>query len=200
MTGQIHSVILARLKAVEPDQSFTSHGSRIKSSSGHQYFAKLGSSSDHEQWAGEAASLKAMNDAAPGIAPQLFAFGTTDNSGQDVEPDAPGGRPYFISSYSDHGGLSDTAATALGKRLGSEMHQYSSPNGKFGFEVPTYCGATRFSNGWYDTWAECYSAMIGEMLGYLKEQGRFQSLQTKGQQLRERYVQVSSTRHGRSCY
>jgi protein-ribulosamine 3-kinase len=187
----LHPIFVIHLERLEPGETFVSHGVRIQSSSGRQYYFKTGSSCDYEQWAGEATSLVAMRDAAPGIAPQLYAFGLTHKSGEELDPDSvtsSEGVPYFLSAYSDHGSLSEPAAIALGKRLGSEMHRYQSPNGKFGFEIPTYCGATRFSNGWYDSWAECYSAMIGEMLGYLKQRGKFQSLQKKGEELRQRYV------------
>jgi protein-ribulosamine 3-kinase len=180
----MHPVFQRVLAELEPGATFTARLPRIESSSGKTYFAKLGALREHEQWAGEAAALRAMHAAAPGLAPQLFAFGSTDDAGAD----APDGRPYFLSAYADLGALSDAAARALGRRLAREMHRYESPGGKFGFGVPTYCGVTRFANGWYDTWAECFDAMIGEMLGYLREQGRFASLQRKGAQLRERCV------------
>jgi protein-ribulosamine 3-kinase len=187
MESGSHRVFLRLFSPIEPDCTFISRGSRIESSSGIAYFAKLGHhASDYEQWAGEAAALTAMHEAAPGIAPRLLAFGVTNDAGEDVESESGAGRPYFLSTYSDHGRLTNTAAIALGRRLGAEMHRYTSPNGKFGFEVPTYCGSTKFTNGWYDTWAECYSAMIGQMLGYLKQEGRFASLQKKGKELQER--------------
>ena len=65
------------------------------------------------------------------------------------------------------------------------MHAYTSPHG-FGFAVPTYCGATRFANGWYATWEECFDAKTGEMADYLKAKGRFASLCNKVEELRKR--------------
>jgi protein-ribulosamine 3-kinase len=186
--GSLHPIFTRICKELEPDAIFTTHGYQLVSSSGNAYYIKLGSANNYEQWRGEAESLRAMHEAAPGLAPKLFAFGVTDEDGNDVEPGTPGTRTYFISTYSDHTGLTDRSAVILGRRIASEMHCHESPNGKFGFEVPTYCGATKFSNGWYDTWAECFSAMIAQMLGYLQARGEFESLQEKGRNVQERCV------------
>jgi protein-ribulosamine 3-kinase len=188
MKTNIHPVLLYHLSRLESGESFTSHGSRIESSSGRQYFAKVGSWSNYEQWTGEAESLRAMHEAAPSLAPELFAFGLADENGRELPLDASHGTPFFLSSYLDHVGLSESAAIALGKRLGLDMHRYTSSNGLFGFHVPTYCGVTRFSNGWHPSWAVCFSAMIGDMLGYLQEQGKYQTLQKKGDEMRKRWV------------
>jgi protein-ribulosamine 3-kinase len=186
----MHPVFARILHDREPGERFTERGTCIESSAGTAYYAKLGGAREHEQWAGEAAALRAMRAAAPGLAPEPFAFGAADADGNDVAPDAPSARTYFLSAYSDHGGLTDAAARTLGRRLAGEMHRYESPEGRFGFGVPTYCGATRFENGWHETWAGCFDAMVGQMLGYLRERGKFASLQRKGALLRERCVRV----------
>jgi protein-ribulosamine 3-kinase len=188
MTSKIHPIFLHYLKEIEPDSEFSGSLPRIESSSGKAYYAKLGSESEAEQWAGEAEALRAMHTAAPGLAPHLLAFGTIDKSGNEVES---GGRPFFVSEFLNLGQLDDKAAAKLGKRLASEMHSFKSSHG-FGFAVPTYCGATRLSNGWHGSWEECFNSMVGELLGYLQDRGRFTSLCKKGRQLQNKYATFDS--------
>ncbi|KAL0951509.1 hypothetical protein HGRIS_008194 [Hohenbuehelia grisea] len=153
----IPSIILSELQHLELDAEFSGSLPRIRSSSGRVYFAKLGSSRDAEQWAGEAASLKDMHAAARGLAPHLLSFGIANNSS-----------PYFISEYKDIGRLSDGTARTLATRLASELHVHTSRKG-FGFEIPTYCGATRLKNGWFNTWSECYASMLRDMVSQLRK-------------------------------
>lgn len=181
----IPPVILKYLTEIEPGAEFSGRLPRILSSSGKAYYAKLGSSAEREQWEGEAESLKAMHGAAPGIAPRLFAFGAVDKAGNENEFSDFASRPFFLSEYRDFASLTSNSGALLGERLASEMHAFESPHG-FGFGVPTYCGATRFENGWFETWAECFDAMIGQMLGYLNDRGRFAQLRAKGDQVRKR--------------
>ncbi|KAK0199238.1 fructosamine kinase PKL/CAK/FruK, partial [Desarmillaria ectypa] len=169
-------ILLEQLKKVNPAAEFSGSLPRIQSSLGDTYFAKVGHPSEAEQYGGEVESLKAINAAAPGLAPKVIASGI-DN-----------GHPYFISDYKDFGSLSDNAGAELGKRLATELHQYSSDRG-FGFHVPTFCGATRMKNGWFDTWEECYSEMIGDLLNQLKgEGGRYDKLCRKGDEIKARAI------------
>ncbi|KAJ3732481.1 fructosamine kinase [Lentinula guzmanii] len=89
--------------------------------------------------------------------------------------------------YKDIGHLTEKGASKLAKRLAIELHTYRSRDG-FGFKVPTYCGATRMKNGWYDSWEQCYSEMIGDLLVILEKRGRYQELCTKGQSIRKEVI------------
>ncbi|TFK30880.1 fructosamine kinase PKL/CAK/FruK [Coprinopsis marcescibilis] len=138
---------------------------KIHSTSGRTYFVKEGSPSESEQIAGEAESLKAIQIAAPEIAPYLYAFGHYDN-----------GRSYFISEYKDLGPLTTAASEELARRLATELHQLKSLHG-FGFEVPTYCGPTRFENGWFATWEKCYGNMYQHLITEIrKKSSRYSNL------------------------
>lgn len=150
---------------------------------GKRYFAKIGSSSEKDQYIGGAESLKSMGLAALGISPHVFASGCVDNSGNEAST----GRPYFLSEYKELGSLTNKTADVLAKRLATEMHRYKSEKG-FGFQVPTYCGATRQENGWYEGWEECYSGMIGGLLDKLKKKGGFVDLCSKGEIVRRKWV------------
>ena len=125
----------------------------------------------------------------------------------DQDPDASGRasasgrrRPFFISEYKDMSPLTERSGAILGKRLATEMHGYTSPNyrvggvegagagpgpaGGFGFGVPTFCGATRLRNGWYDTWERCFDVLIGNLLSTLEARGGYSELCRRGQDVR----------------
>jgi len=39
----------------------------------------------------------------------------------------------------------------------AKLHSYTSPNGKFGFHVPTCCGSTEMPNNWEYSWADFFA-------------------------------------------
>jgi len=179
MAWSIPQILLDQLRQIEKSSDFTVSGSTVRSSSGRAYFVKLGTPREKDQYAGEAESLKAIDTAAPKLAPKLYASGISEE-----------GKPYFISEFKEMGGyLTDDAAVILAKRLATELHKYQSPDG-FGFSVPTYCGATRLENGWYENWETCFSTLIGNLLRQLRRQNRveYEQLCNKGEQIRERSV------------
>ncbi|PCH33990.1 Ketosamine-3-kinase [Wolfiporia cocos MD-104 SS10] len=186
MPSNIHCVFVQSIQKEEPGATLTASSSPpIKSSSGAGYIGKIGSASEKEQYVGEAESLKALNIAAPGLAPRLIAYGVIDEETAESPSDV--GKPYFLSEYVDMGSLTDGTAKVLGKRLAAEVHTYKSTKG-FGFEVPTFCGATRQDNGWYETWEQCYDALIEGLLDKLNAQGGYESLCKQGQEIRERVI------------
>ncbi|KAJ7170071.1 fructosamine kinase PKL/CAK/FruK [Mycena filopes] len=168
----IPTILLKELQKLEGDEAkLTGSLPHLLSSTGHHYFAKIGLAREEEQYAGEAESLKEIAIAAPGLAPRVLASGSEE-------------KPYMITEYKDLTPLSPAAASRLGERLATELHRHKSLNG-FGFGVPTYCGATRLQNGWFESWAECFSAMIADLLSQLVKKGRFASLCAKGENVRE---------------
>ncbi|KAF5323305.1 hypothetical protein D9611_005682 [Ephemerocybe angulata] len=165
-----------QLDKIEPGEDYTGTLPKIYSSSGRTYFVKEGTAGEKEQYAGEAEALKDMEEAAPGLAPHLYAFSTFDD-----------GKPFWIGEYKNIGPLNATAAKVLAKRLATELHQMKSTKG-FGYPVPTHCGPTRFENGWYETWENCYSAMYGTLLSRLRETGKYDSLCSTGDKIIERVL------------
>ena len=163
--------ILKILQETEPDASFEGPLPKVRSSSFAIYFAKLGSPKDQAQFIGEAESLKAIEHAAPSLAPRLFAIGVLES-----------GTPYFISQYMEMRPLSYQAADILAERMATALHSYTNASAKgFGFSIPTYCGPTKLKNGWFQHWDECYASMIGDLLGQLAMKGKFTILCTKGE-------------------
>jgi fructosamine-3-kinase len=182
--------ILKQLEHIEPDARFSGDLPQVTSSSGKTYFAKAGSPREREQYVGEAESLRAMALAAPGLVPSLLAFGFVDEKGEEIM-DRDGdreGRPFFISEYKHLTALTERSGATLGRRLATEIHgrTSTSPNGRYGFEVPTFCGATRLRNGWYETWERCFDALVGDLLSTLEARGGYSDLCGKGREVRQR--------------
>ncbi|KAG9124815.1 hypothetical protein FRC07_010134, partial [Ceratobasidium sp. 392] len=173
------SFLIEKLKQLFPGQTFTAAGGpRITSSSGSTYYAKVGSSSESEQYHAETRSLELMSAAAPGLCPNVVLASRTES------------RPFLISDYLDLFSLSSSAraSSTLARRLASELHASKSDNGKFGFECPAFCGATKVDNGWYDTWESAYSAMIRGLLDKLERRGSYKELCARGREVQERVI------------
>jgi fructosamine-3-kinase len=127
--------------------------------------------------------------AAPGLAPSLLAFGFVDGNGEETDGGGGDGSPFFISEYKDLTPLTERSGAILGRRLATEMHGYTNPNGPergFGFGVPTFCGATRLRNGWYETWERCFDVLVGDLLSTLEARGGYSDLCRRGQDVRLR--------------
>ena len=89
--SHMDEIFLPHLRAIEPHAQFTFKLPIIESSLGRKYYAKVGSFSEREQFVGEAESLRAIHNAAPGLAPQVFAA---------IDPStAASEQPYFLSEY-----------------------------------------------------------------------------------------------------
>ncbi|KAF8516741.1 fructosamine kinase [Hysterangium stoloniferum] len=175
----IPPAILAILSHLEPGAHFYLSGaSKVQSSSNRSYFVKQGSKSDIEQYTGEVESLRAMYAACPGICPRVLEFSVNEASQ----------RPLFISEYKDICPLNKHSAAALGSALADMHSNGQSPTGKFGFGVPTFCGATRMRNGWEDTWAAAYNKMLGDLVDKLKDAGGYEELCSLGDQIRSRVI------------
>ncbi|CAE6485355.1 unnamed protein product [Rhizoctonia solani] len=170
--------LIEKLQALFPGDTFTAGGGpRILSSGGRTYYGKVGTASEMEQYHAEKRSLQLMSAAAPGLCPSVISASHE-------------GRPYLISDYLDLSSLSafPGASSILARRLASELHTSKFENGKYGFECPTFCGATQIDNGWYDTWAEAYNAMIGGLLDKLERRGSYKELCIKGREVQEKVI------------
>ncbi|CAO1637730.1 unnamed protein product [Parajaminaea phylloscopi] len=104
----------------------------------------------------KAASAGSVGEVDELIVPRLHAFGEAGD----------GKRAYLVTDWVEaEGSGSATAQHTLGQKF-AQIHKAGvSPNGKFGFHVPTHCGATELDNSWSDTWAEFYAEKrIGDMV------------------------------------
>ncbi|KAH9044524.1 fructosamine kinase PKL/CAK/FruK [Lactarius pseudohatsudake] len=189
--------LLKQLERIEPGAHFSGKLPQVFSSSGKTYYAKCGSPREIEQYVGEAESLKAMGSAAPGLVPSLLALGFLDENGEETESGE--GSPFFVSEYKEIAPLTGRTGAILGRRLATEMHRYTSSKG-YGFDVPTFCGATRLRNGWYESWEQCFDTLIRDLLSTLAERGKYSELCRKGQDVRTRRVSPLALFVGAQAY
>lgn len=107
---------------------------------------------------GEHESLNAISNAVPGFCPRALSWGSLDEK-----------NGYFLATEFLNLGSSmnqkssdETDPSSLAYRLG-KLHTTPAPvdaqtgRSRYGFPVPTFCGDTRQSNTFYDSWADFYA-------------------------------------------
>ncbi|GJN88892.1 hypothetical protein Rhopal_001863-T1 [Rhodotorula paludigena] len=138
----------------KPNTTFTRSGDRISSSTSSQEYLykteRAGRAAT--QLVGEAQSLKAMNEACAEIAPRLVGRGQHD------------GEEWMLSEWHQLSSIPKSEQARLGEML-AQMHLASTPEGqRFGFPVPTCCGATEQDNTPEESWGEFFGKRrIGDM-------------------------------------
>lgn len=112
-----------------------------------------------EMFHGEYESLNAIADAVPGFCPRALAWGPLDER-----------NGYFLatefldlrSSRNRRSSGDEKDPSSLAYRL-RKLHTTPAPvdpatgRSRYGFPVPTFCGDTRQSNTFYDSWADFYA-------------------------------------------
>lgn len=115
------------------------------STTGKQYFTKTGENVCEMR--GEVESLLAMSKTSTGLVPKVLGF--------EVSPD--GQEATMVTDWFD---LSSARGGHTQRGLGWKLAQMHMPppegtegyEGKYGFSVPTYCGATEQDNTWEESW------------------------------------------------
>jgi len=103
---------------------------------------------------GECASMAALHEAAPDLAPEAIAWGQYASRDNVY---------FYLCSFHD---MTDEIPDidSLPIKL-AEMHKKAiSPTGKFGFPMTTYQGRLPQDNTWTDTWEQCFFNQIKRML------------------------------------
>jgi protein-ribulosamine 3-kinase len=106
--------------------------------------AKVGSPKEREQYVGETESFKAM-------AFRLVNEHEEGNRGQR-------GYPRLRLGVQEHHPSDGAVRSDPGVKIGQGAAYPYELEGRF--EVPTFCGATRLRNGWYETWEQCFDVLI----------------------------------------
>lgn len=151
----LHPTLAAIFTRAGLDPStLTTRGPIVTSPSG-KYYAKTARGHSAAQMRGEASSLAAMaRTAPPGLIPRILGY--VDADAAEDETGA------LVTEYAD--GRGGGGQAALGRVL-ALMHRPPAEqageegggpdveyNGKFGFPVPTHCGATEQDNAWEESW------------------------------------------------
>ncbi|GAJ26685.1 ribulosamine/erythrulosamine 3-kinase [Liquorilactobacillus sucicola DSM 21376 = JCM 15457] len=124
-----------------------------------QYFLLVQPRHDQTFYAGEIAGLHAFEEAKV-LAPHVIASGQIN------------GDAYLLLNFLE---------TGFGKqedlgRLVAQLHQYKSPNGKFGFDFPYAGTSVSFENDWTDSWSSLFlKRRLDVLAGALQQQGLWQT-------------------------
>ncbi|KAH8678437.1 Fructosamine kinase-domain-containing protein [Xylariales sp. PMI_506] len=119
------------------------------------YFLKVYSHEHAEKMAiGEFEGSKALYKALPENVPKPVAAGTCARDPK---------KAFYLAEFRD---ISDEMPEANEfVAVVAKLHQESeSPNGKFGFHVPTYGGDNECSTDWCDTWEEFFTRIMTETM------------------------------------
>lgn len=132
------------------------------SATGKQYFTKA--DENVGQMRGEVESLVAMSKTSAGLVPKVLGF--------EVSPD--GGEATMVTQWFD---LSSARGGHTQRGLGWKLAQMHMPppegtegyeEGKYGFSVPTYCGATEQDNTWEESWEVFWrDRRLGNLVGLI---------------------------------
>lgn len=99
---------------------------------------------------GEHAAITLINDLIPGMAPKALAWGKYSFTPPETF--------FFIEDFRDMDlGLPDPRR--LAQRL-VQLHSQVSPNGKFGFHVPTFDGIAPHPDGWETSWRVSFTRLL----------------------------------------
>ena len=88
-------------------------------------------------------SLREISRAVPGLCPTPIGYGPLSSSSGY----------FFLCTF--HNLSSSTNPKAQAAEL-AKLHSYTSPNGKYGFHVPTCCGSTKMPNDWESSWSQFF--------------------------------------------
>jgi fructosamine-3-kinase len=148
---------LALRRVVSIGGGCINNAARVETSAG-DYFVKWNESGPRDLFEREADGLRAMAAAGSELAiPRVFgAWGP--------RPDGP---PMIVMEYLPPGRTSGDDE-ALGRGLAA-LHRRAAP--RYGFDAPSYCGATPQDNTWADTWIDFYrERRVGALLAHIESQ------------------------------
>lgn len=142
---------------------------------GVRYFVKWNDRPLPEQFAAEAAGLRALAESGTSlVVPKPLAWGD----------DGPG-RSFLVMEHVAPGVRMPGFERALGRGL-AELHRATSERG-FGFSLDGYCGATPQPNGWLPRWVEFYrERRLGHQLALARGNGMSASDVALGERLLDR--------------
>lgn len=110
---------------------------------------------------GEFHSASAINAVVPGLVPKAAGWGEYDNGESQVY--------FFLGDFHDMDLSAPPEPVHLISQI-AELHQKgTSPNGMFGFPVPTVCGKMERTVIWEKSWAKSFTHQLKDVVKYDNE-------------------------------
>ncbi|POS78998.1 hypothetical protein DHEL01_v202601 [Diaporthe helianthi] len=107
---------------------------------------------------GEFHSANNINSVVPGFVPKAIGWGEYDNEGTTT---------YFLLAVFHDMDFSTPPDPEEFVAIISELHtRGTSPNGMFGYPVPTVCGRMERTVTWTSSWAESFSLQLKDVIKY----------------------------------
>ena len=138
---------------------------RIELEDRRPFFLKTNSEAHQETFASEASGLAALAEVGVIRVPLVLGFG------------AVGGTAYLLMSFIETGRKGSNFNDKFGRSL-ARLHRQTSAaaqmpgQARFGFDQPTFLGATLQENDWCDNWVEFWSEhRLGFQLSLARENG-----------------------------
>ncbi|KAL6695294.1 Fructosamine kinase domain-containing protein [Trichoderma pleuroticola] len=130
-------------------------GTMLPDNSPKSYFVKCASGDEGKMMLqGEHASLRAIEAASPGLVPGVVGFGEFKNRplGHSIY--------FLIEDFLDLRNPSTPNPDEFAARIVALHLGGKSPEGKFGFPIPTCDGPLPHPVAWQETWSEFYAALL----------------------------------------
>jgi len=123
------------------------------------YFLKLNSASLAPMFEAEFVALEVIFETNTVRVPQPITTGVAE------------GKAFLVLEHCALGEGNDAAAAALGQKL-AEMHQHTSPDGRFGWTADNFIGSTPQPNAWHESWVSFWrEERLGHQLRLAAEDG-----------------------------
>ncbi|KAH7309169.1 Fructosamine kinase-domain-containing protein [Stachybotrys elegans] len=135
---------------------------RLPDGSGKNYFLKCSTGQGARALAeGEFYSATAINKVLPGFVPNPVGWGTYEKNQEQ--------HFYYLADFHhiDLAGVPEPGTIA--SKLAELHSKGTSPNGKFGFHVPTVIGKMERTVTWEESWAKSFSNQLLDVIRYDNE-------------------------------
>ncbi|KAK5717438.1 hypothetical protein LTR17_016125 [Elasticomyces elasticus] len=107
---------------------------------------------------GEYHSAAAMTAAAPGLVPEPVGWGTYHAEGLEYF--------FYLGNYHDLDLAAAPEPGAFAARVAQFHSNGTSPNGMFGFQVPTTIGIMERTVAWESSWAKSFARQLQDVIGF----------------------------------
>ncbi|KAI0112615.1 Fructosamine/Ketosamine-3-kinase [Hypoxylon sp. NC0597] len=109
---------------------------------------------------GEFHSAAIINDVVAGLVPKAVGWGEYHDGKSQVY--------FFLGDFHDMNYSINPEPVSFMSKI-AELHQVTSPNGMFGYPVPTACGKMERTVTWEKSWVKSFTNLLNDVIRYDNE-------------------------------